>query len=171
MKYRKTLNTMAVVFVLLILSCFPFVMLGLAGFSDSLDREKITFTIIGFSFFGANSSINPAIYLTRFKDVRQECKNLLSKITLRWHHTTVLLIYVNYYWKRMWTASVFLTKQVVKVIVNWHTVWLSFGRYSFVGAQHVTLLRRRTNVLNVIIFELHHKIHALLPKLNDVFSN
>jgi len=70
---------MAAVFVLLILSCFPFAMLGRAGFSsDSWDREKITFNILGYLFIGANSSINPVLYLTRFTDIRKECTNLLK---------------------------------------------------------------------------------------------
>jgi len=85
-KYRKTLKTMVTILVCYLACCLPMFAAVVTLRFDYFDRIwSVNIVNLSFTIFGANSSINPVIYLTRFKDVRQECKNLLRKMTLRWH--------------------------------------------------------------------------------------
>jgi len=79
-KYRKTLKTMVTILGCYLVCCVPFFAAFVAFNLDDHNIWSVNTALLGFLVFGANSSINPVIYLTRFKDVRQECKNLLSKL-------------------------------------------------------------------------------------------
>lgn len=75
-KYRKTLITMVAVFVcFLVYSIFSvalYVSISLYGYT------RLTLVVVLASTVAAalNSCINPVIFLTRFNDIRQECKKI-----------------------------------------------------------------------------------------------
>jgi len=79
-KYRKTLKTMVSILICYLVCCVPLFAAVVASYLAYHDLSSITTVFLGFIIFSANSSINPVIYLTRFKDVRQECRNLLNII-------------------------------------------------------------------------------------------
>jgi len=80
-KYRKTLKTMFAILICYVLCCAPAIF-TIAGneFLEDLNDIRLILYIIGYLMFGANSTISSVIYLARFHDIRQECRNLLNNL-------------------------------------------------------------------------------------------
>lgn len=78
-KYRKTLKTMAAILGCLLVCCLPAAVSTVTFYRGQQTRNIVSAMIISTIIFGASSSINPIIYLTRFTDIRQECKSLGRK--------------------------------------------------------------------------------------------
>jgi len=82
-KYRKTLKTMVAILGCFLV-CWVMDLIALITMNlQELTPLSIHALFVSFIVFGANSSINPVIYLTRFKYIRQESKHLLNKLTFR----------------------------------------------------------------------------------------
>jgi len=77
-KYRKTLKTMLIILISLVVCYTPFL---LSPFLIILGTFNIDFYIVFFNLsatiFALNSSVNPFIYLIRFTEVRQSCRQIL----------------------------------------------------------------------------------------------
>jgi len=85
-KYRRTLKTMVAIACCYLTCCLPgFISIFfLVRFPINAISNLTGFMInMVFLIFGANSSINPVIYLTRFRDIRQEYKKILKRLTCR----------------------------------------------------------------------------------------
>jgi len=80
-KYKRTLKTMVAILVCYVVCCAPavFVITG-HEFLEEYNDIELSLYIIGYLTFGAISFIDPIIYLTRFKDIPQECKTILNKM-------------------------------------------------------------------------------------------
>ena len=79
-KYRKTLKTMIAILICLLASFVPSVITAGLIFFYGLTRMTLAVVLLSLISYGANSVINPVIYLTRFSDIRQECRNVLRKV-------------------------------------------------------------------------------------------
>jgi hypothetical protein len=94
-KYRKSLNTMLLVFIVLIIFYLPFVcaaiaavfvLLGEKAFNDEeiwnlLYKILAACELIAF----VNSTINPLMYIWRIKDMREAVKSTVRRILRRQH--------------------------------------------------------------------------------------
>ena len=80
-KYRKILKTMLAVFGFLVLCFLPGIVTSIMRASTGMRFKAVTMLAwISRTVFGLHSSINPVIYLIRFTDIRQACKQLLTKL-------------------------------------------------------------------------------------------
>ena len=81
-RYKKTVYSVAWVQLALLICCFPYNVLGFLRLFDKLNNST-EIAILWGSFVTLvylNSSLNPALYCWRIRDVRQEVKNMIRKI-------------------------------------------------------------------------------------------
>ena len=83
-RYKKTVYSIAWVQLALLICYIPYIVLrflGLLGMLDKLPSTEISILLELFvTLLYVNSSLNPALYCWRIKDVRQEVKNMIRKI-------------------------------------------------------------------------------------------
>ena len=83
-RYKKTVYSIAWVQLALLICYIPYIVLrflGLLGMLDKLPSTEISILLELFvTLLYVNSSLNPALYCWRIKDVRQEVKNIIRKI-------------------------------------------------------------------------------------------
>ena len=81
-RYKKTVYSVAWVQLALLICYFPYNVLGFLRLFDNLNNST-EIAILWESFVTLvylNSSLNPALYCWRIRDVRQEVKNMIRKI-------------------------------------------------------------------------------------------
>jgi hypothetical protein len=76
-RYKKTLKTMLVVLGCLLLCYVPILCVIVPWAFQEIRKEAIVLLISSLTFGGLNSSINPVIYLIRFTDIRNACRQML----------------------------------------------------------------------------------------------
>ena len=83
-RYKKTVYSIAWVQLALLICYIPYIVLrflSLLGMLDKLLSTEISILLELFvTLLYVNSSLNPALYCWRIKDVRQEVKNMIRKI-------------------------------------------------------------------------------------------
>ena len=83
-RYKKTVYSIAWVQLALLICYIPYIVLRFLGLLGMLDKQLSTEISILLELFVTllyvNSSLNPALYCWRIKDVRQEVKNIIRKI-------------------------------------------------------------------------------------------
>ena len=83
-RYKKTVYSIAWVQLALLICYIPYIVLrflSLLGMLDKLPSTEISILLELFvTLLYVNSSLNPALYCWRIKDVRQEVKNMIRKI-------------------------------------------------------------------------------------------
>ena len=83
-RYKKTVYSIAWVQLALLICYIPYIVLrflSLLGMLDKLPSTEISILLELFvTLLYVNSSLNPALYCWRIKDVRQEGKNMIRKI-------------------------------------------------------------------------------------------
>ncbi|CAH3154408.1 unnamed protein product [Porites lobata] len=83
-RYKKTVYSIAWVQLALLICYIPYIVLRFLGLLGMLDKQLSTEISILLELFVTllyvNSSLNPALYCWRIKDVRQEVKNIVRKI-------------------------------------------------------------------------------------------
>ena len=83
-RYKKTVHSIAWVQLALLICYIPYIVLrflSLLGMLDKLPSTEISILLELFvTLLYVNSSLNPALYCWRIKDVRQEVKNMIRKI-------------------------------------------------------------------------------------------
>ena len=75
-RYKKTVYSIAWVQLALFICYFPYILIGWLGDSTEIDILGELFVTLIY----LNSSLNPALYCWRIRDVRQEVKNIIRKI-------------------------------------------------------------------------------------------
>ena len=81
-RYKKTVYSIAWVQLALLVCYFPYILLGFLRLFDKLSYST-EISILWESFVTLlylNSSLNPALYCWRIRDVKQEVKNMIRKI-------------------------------------------------------------------------------------------
>ena len=80
-RYKKTVYSIAWVQLALLICYFPFSLMGFLWLLGKLPSTAITILWESFvALLYLNSSLNPALYCWRIRDVRQEVKNIIRKI-------------------------------------------------------------------------------------------
>ena len=80
-RYKKTVYSIAWVQLALLICYFPFSLMGFLWLLGKLPSTEITILWESFvALLYLNSSLNPALYCWRIRDVRQEVKNMIHKI-------------------------------------------------------------------------------------------
>jgi hypothetical protein len=79
-KYRKTFITMLVIFGCFLLCFVPFICSLVAIAYLGITIETLTSAFGSLSLLGLHSSLNPIIYLIRFRDIRQVSQRMLSNL-------------------------------------------------------------------------------------------
>ena len=83
-RYKKTVYSIAWVQLALLICYIPYIVLrflSLLGMLDKLLSTEISILLESFvALLFLNSSLNPALYCWRIRDVRQEVKNIIRKI-------------------------------------------------------------------------------------------
>ena len=80
-RYKKTVYSIAWVQLALLICYFPFSLMGFLWLLGKLPSTAITILWESFvALLYLNSSLNPALYCWRIRDVRQEVKNMIRKI-------------------------------------------------------------------------------------------
>lgn len=79
-KYRKSLKTMMIIFVCLLLSyvpliCMPFLRIYLVEGNHKFGTVFYGYATIS---LGLNSTVNPLVYIVRFQDIRKACRQTLK---------------------------------------------------------------------------------------------
>lgn len=90
-KYRKTLNTMVIICVLLVLFFTPFLVCSLQmsgmfltkgkAYEREEDERRYTFWLATECLVISNSAVNPLLYLWRMKDLREAIRAIVRKIS------------------------------------------------------------------------------------------
>ena len=75
-RYKKTVYSIAWVQLALLICYLPYILIGWFGDSTEIDILGELFVTLIY----LNSSLNPALYCWRIRDVRQEVKNIIRKI-------------------------------------------------------------------------------------------
>ena len=75
-RYKKTVYSIAWVQLALLICYLPYILIGWLGDSTEIDTLGELFVTLIY----LNSSLNPALYCWRIRDVRQEVKNIIRKI-------------------------------------------------------------------------------------------
>ena len=75
-RYKKTVYSIAWVQLALLICYLPYILIGWLGDSTEIDILGELFVTLIY----LNSSLNPALYCWRIRDVRQEVKNIIRKI-------------------------------------------------------------------------------------------
>ncbi|XP_031555561.1 melanocyte-stimulating hormone receptor-like [Actinia tenebrosa] len=84
LKYRKTLKTMVIVLVCLLLCFAPFICSLVVIVSYGVSTATITFAFACLTLLALHSSINPVIYIIGFRDIRRQVrKQILDNLC---HH-------------------------------------------------------------------------------------
>ena len=79
-KYRTLLKTMLIVLVF-ILCCYSIMAVVVALFSDPHPKRSLLWGLM--SILGLNSTFTPVIYMSRMKDLKHACTDILRKRCLR----------------------------------------------------------------------------------------
>ena len=83
-RYKKTVYSIAWVQLALLICYIPYIVLRFLSLLGMLDKQLSTEISILLELFRTllflNSSLNPALYCWRIRDVRQEVKNIIRKI-------------------------------------------------------------------------------------------
>lgn len=82
LKYKKLLKTMFLIFGCQLFCFLPILCSHITRLNVELSRETLLVYFAAHVILGLNSSVNPVIYLIRFKEIRQACK-VLTRITDR----------------------------------------------------------------------------------------
>lgn len=82
LKYKKLLKTMFLIFGCQLFCFLPILGSHITRLNVELSSETLLVYFAAHVILGLNSSVNPVIYLIRFKEMRQACKKLF-RITVR----------------------------------------------------------------------------------------
>jgi len=82
-KYKKSLNTMVIILVWLLVCFVPLLSMQYVLVKVGLTKVAIVTENFSAVIFGVNSCTNPIIYIWRFTDVRNACRETARKITGR----------------------------------------------------------------------------------------
>lgn len=86
MKYRKTLKTMVIVLVCLMLCFAPFICSLVVMVSYGVTFTSLSLAFASLTLMALHSSVNPVIYVISFRDVRCRVKKqILDHICTHWH--------------------------------------------------------------------------------------
>jgi len=77
-KYKKSLNTMIIILAFLLVCCIPLVCVPVVFATVGVTKFYVIFDLVSFTIFGLNSSLNPLIYIIRFTDIRNACRERLT---------------------------------------------------------------------------------------------
>lgn len=82
-KYRKTIHTMVIICIVILVSYVPFLCasINILSYCDGDVRNCYLFLEIGELIVASNSIVNPLMYLWQMRELRQTVKNLISNIT------------------------------------------------------------------------------------------
>jgi len=81
-KYRKTINTMVIICIVILMSYVPFLCasINILSYCEGDIASCYLFLEIGELLVASNSIVNPLMYLWQMRELRQTAKNLVSDI-------------------------------------------------------------------------------------------
>ena len=81
-KYKKSLNTMVIILAWLIICCLPIVGAHCAFGNYEPTTISTTFAFISVVIFSINSCTNPVIYILRFTDISNGCRETVKRFNI-----------------------------------------------------------------------------------------
>jgi len=86
-KYKKSLTTMVIILGCLLFCCGVFLSAVLVVMMMNKENQTAKYALVYHMFallvFGFNSTVNPVIYLVRFRDIRRACREMISRRLLQ----------------------------------------------------------------------------------------
>ena len=79
-RYKKTVYSIAWVQLALLICYFPYILIRWLSVKPSYSTEIYILSELFVTLIYLNSSLNPALYCWRIRDVKQEVKNIIRKI-------------------------------------------------------------------------------------------
>lgn len=80
-KYRRTLKTMIIALCCFLICFLPILFTFVFMRYIGTRRDTLVLIMLSFVIYTLSSSINPIIYVIRFKDIRKSCQKTLKRIT------------------------------------------------------------------------------------------
>lgn len=78
-KYKKSLKTMVIFLIWLLLCYIPLITAPYIGFNNENSKTSLIFYQVAMVVFQVHSCISPLIYIVRLADLRQTCKEAILR--------------------------------------------------------------------------------------------